>query len=114
MIFFTGEQKTLSIDVKDANGNAVDLTLCSDIIAYFIVNGTENSKYALVTQSGYGALTLDAITGRFNITILATSTVNLTNGLTAYIGSKLKYSDGTKIETNTKPFTINISLLRNE
>ena len=112
MILYTGEQKTISVDVADKSGEALDLSQCSDIKAYFVVNETEVAKYAYVSSSGYNALSLDSRRGRFNITILAADTSTITNGLKGEIQFKLIYADGTKTEGRTQIFSIKNSLLK--
>lgn len=59
-IFKQGEDIVIPVSVIKS-GSPVDLSACANVKAILKVNNIEQKKYALVPETNYGTLTIDAV-----------------------------------------------------
>ncbi|HNQ21085.1 MAG TPA: hypothetical protein PKI46_08500, partial [Bacteroidales bacterium] len=100
--FKQGEDKKISVSVIK-NGAPVDLTTCPNIKAILKVNNTEQKKYSVVGETGYGDLQVDSVNpNQVNIMVERDDSKNFPVGaisiilLPAFTDSD--FADGIRVE----------------
>lgn len=100
--FQQGEDQKISVQVIEA-GAAVDISVCTNVKAILKVNNIEQKKYALVTETDHGTLSVDSTnTNQVNIFVERDESKNFPVGAITIIllcaFPDADFSDGVRVQ----------------